>query len=51
MFRREDYTGDGRLTGEFLLGYHCQRAALWAKQLEHHDGQSENDATDQGDES
>lgn len=24
----EDYTRDDRLSGEFLLGYHCQRAAL-----------------------
>jgi CRISPR-associated protein Csd1 len=25
----EDYTSDKKLSGEFLLGYHCQRAALW----------------------
>jgi CRISPR-associated protein Csd1 len=31
MFRPGDFTSDGRLTGEFLLGYHCQRAALWEK--------------------
>ena len=24
----EEYTRDDRLSGEFLLGYHCQRAAL-----------------------
>ncbi len=27
-FNPDDYTSDQRLTGEFLLGYHCQRAAL-----------------------
>ncbi|MBZ5634878.1 MAG: type I-C CRISPR-associated protein Cas8c/Csd1 [Acidobacteriia bacterium] len=31
MFRPEDFTNDTKLSGEFLLGYHCQRAALWAK--------------------
>ena len=30
-FQREDFTDEQRLTGEFLLGYHCQRQALWAK--------------------
>ncbi|GEM_PF-26949 len=27
----EDYNSDKPLTGEFLLGYHCQRADLWKK--------------------
>jgi CRISPR-associated protein Csd1 len=31
MFCPEDFTNDTKLSGEFLLGYHCQRAALWAK--------------------
>jgi len=31
MFRGEDFTNDGKLSGEFLLGYHCQRAALRGK--------------------
>ena len=31
MFKPEDFTSDGKLTGEFLLGYHCQRSALWGK--------------------
>jgi CRISPR-associated protein Csd1 len=26
-----DFTCDKRLTGEFLLGYHCQRSKLWEK--------------------
>ena len=27
-FREDDFTRPGRLNAEFLLGYHCQRAAL-----------------------
>jgi CRISPR-associated protein Csd1 len=27
-FQKEDFTNDKKLTGEFLLGYHCQRHAL-----------------------
>lgn len=27
-FNPEDFISDKRLSGEFLLGYHCQRAAL-----------------------
>jgi CRISPR-associated protein Csd1 len=27
----EDYISDKKLSGEFLLGYHCQREALWPK--------------------
>ena len=27
-FNPDDFTSDKRLTGEFLLGYHCQRVAL-----------------------
>jgi len=27
----EDFNSDKPLSGEFLLGYHCQRAALWKK--------------------
>lgn len=30
-FDTNEFLSDGRLTGEFLLGYHCQQAALWAK--------------------
>ena len=30
-FQRTDFTDERRLTGEFLLGYHCQRQALWTK--------------------
>jgi len=27
-FQRDDFTRSGQLDAEFLLGYHCQRAAL-----------------------
>jgi CRISPR-associated protein Csd1 len=30
-FQHEDFVNDKPLSGEFLLGYHCQRAALWQK--------------------
>ena len=30
-FQRTDFVDERRLTGEFLLGYHCQRQALWTK--------------------
>jgi CRISPR-associated protein Csd1 len=31
MFSGEDFISDRKLSGEFLLGYHCQREALWMK--------------------
>lgn len=31
-FDSEDFINDKQLSGEFLLGYHCQRAKLWEKQ-------------------
>lgn len=33
-FKSEDYTNDKKLSGEFLLGYHCQREALRSKEKE-----------------
>ena len=41
-FQEEDFMDEQRLTGEFLLGYHCQRQALWIKQ----DAEVEEDADD-----
>ena len=38
----EDFTGDKPLSGEFLLGYHCQRASLWKKKEEELPEQEEN---------
>jgi CRISPR-associated protein Csd1 len=34
LFSPEDFISDSKLSGEFLLGYHCQRAALWQKRTE-----------------
>ncbi len=34
MFTGEDFVNDSKLSGEFLLGYHCQRSALWSKTVE-----------------
>ena len=31
MFSSQDFMSEARLSGEFLLGYHCQRQALWPK--------------------
>jgi CRISPR-associated protein Csd1 len=33
LFEHEDFTSDRRLSGEFLLGYHCQKEALWNKDI------------------
>ncbi|MEN1760938.1 type I-C CRISPR-associated protein Cas8c/Csd1 [Anoxynatronum sibiricum] len=29
LFDADDFISDKKLTGEFLLGYHCQKRALW----------------------
>jgi CRISPR-associated protein Csd1 len=31
LFHSDEFTNDSKLSGEFLRGYHCQRAALWHK--------------------
>ncbi len=31
VFSGQDFMSEARLSGEFLLGYHCQRQALWPK--------------------
>lgn len=49
-FQGDDFTRPGRLDAEFLLGYHCQRAALNAKRaIDSGDGQADptNDITHQ----
>lgn len=44
MFDEDDFTNDGKLSGEFLLGYHCQRSAFWStKGPGHHPGDSESE--------
>ena len=30
-FNNQDFMSEARLSGEFLLGYHCQRQTLWPK--------------------
>ena len=30
-FQTDDFTADRKLSGEFLLAFHCQRSALWQK--------------------
>ena len=34
LFTPDDFINDKKLSGEFLLGYHCQREALWKKEVE-----------------
>jgi CRISPR-associated protein Csd1 len=41
LFTAEDYTNDQPLSGEYLLGYHCQRRALYAKPEDNGDAQSD----------
>ena len=31
LFRHEDFTSNKPLTGEYLLGYYCQRQKMWEK--------------------
>ena len=31
LFETDDFVSDKKLSGEFLLGYHCQKQALWKK--------------------
>jgi CRISPR-associated protein Csd1 len=50
MFQDNDFINDSKLSGEFLLGYHCQRAALWARQGANASLKIENDEAIRGDE-
>ena len=50
MFSGEDFISDGKLSGEFLLGYHCQRAALWAKGKPDGGSPHKDESTNQGEE-
>ncbi|MCL4328300.1 MAG: type I-C CRISPR-associated protein Cas8c/Csd1 [Candidatus Thermoplasmatota archaeon] len=38
-FLAEDFKSDKKLSGEFLLGYYCQREALWISQKTNSQGQ------------
>jgi len=43
LFEPEDFTNDSRLTGEFLLGYHCQREDLRSKKNENREEKIQNE--------
>ncbi len=47
-FRGQDFTSEARLSGEFLLGYHCQRQALWPKSESTKAEETTENLTDQG---
>ncbi|THJ23636.1 MAG: type I-C CRISPR-associated protein Cas8c/Csd1 [Nitrospira sp. CG24D] len=47
-FRGQDFTSESRLSGEFLLGYHCQRQALWPKSESTNAEETTETQTDQG---
>lgn len=58
LFKTEDYTNNARLTGEFLLGYHCMRKELldtWgdpqSKKAKTVQGKNENSWEEKDDES
>ena len=42
-FREQDFLDERRLSGEFLLGYHCQRQVLWQKPGSDKDEEVSND--------
>ena len=47
-FQTGKFTDDGKLSGEFLLGYHCQRAALWSTAT--NENTADGESTDEGEE-
>ena len=47
-FSGNDFMSEGRLSGEFLLGYHCQRRALWEPQNPHKAEETTENKTEQG---
>lgn len=48
LFATEDFISDSKLSGEFLLAFHCQRAALWSKGKPDGGPADEDDATIEG---
>lgn len=44
-FKHEDFISDKPLSGEFLLGYHCQRAVLRQKNTETENTAADTDAS------
>lgn len=47
-FRGQDFMSEARLSGEFLLGYHCQRQALWQKSESNYAEETTENQPDQG---
>lgn len=47
LFRGEEFRSDGKLSGEYLLGYHCQRLEL-QKKVATSTGSDENDDEGKG---
>ncbi len=47
-FSGQDFMSEARLSGEFLLGYHCQRQTLWPKSEMTKAEESTQNYTDQG---
>lgn len=47
-FRGQDFMSEARLSGEFLLGYHCQRQALWQKSESTNAEENTENQTDEG---
>ena len=47
-FNGQDFMSETRLSGEFLLGYHCQRQALWPKSESTKAEESTENQTNQG---
>jgi CRISPR-associated protein Csd1 len=47
-FNGQDFMSEARLSGEFLLGYHCQRQALWPKSESNESEETTENQTSQG---
>ena len=47
-FNGQDFMNEARLSGEFLLGYHCQRQALWPTSESNKAEEITENQTDQG---
>jgi CRISPR-associated protein Csd1 len=50
LFGTEDFVSDAQLSGEFLLGYHCERAALWGPKSASDDKPTASSAEPEGEE-
>lgn len=48
LFSPSDFTSDAKLDGEYLLGYHCQRSALYTKRTTESDPEDTNTESSDG---